>query len=52
MAPWLVSERARAEASARSILSDSAYDTAHATGRQQADEILARLIADGDAIPA
>jgi tetratricopeptide (TPR) repeat protein len=49
MAPWLVSERTRVEASARSALGDAAYDSAHAFGRRHADAIVARLIAEGDA---
>jgi tetratricopeptide (TPR) repeat protein len=49
LAPWLGSERARVEASARSVLGDAAYEVAHASGREEADTVVARLVADADA---
>ena len=48
VAPWLVAERARTEASARSILGDAAYERAHGSGRRQADAVVAGLVAECD----
>ena len=45
MPPWLLAERTRVEAASRSVLGDGRYDAIHASGRRQADAIVARLVA-------
>ena len=42
--PWMSSELTRVETSCRSLLGDATYDAAHASGRQQADTIVTRLL--------
>jgi predicted ATPase/DNA-binding SARP family transcriptional activator len=48
LAPWLVARRARTEMSARSAVGEAVYERAHASGRGQADAIVARLVAECD----
>ena len=46
VAPWVLSEIARVEALAKSLLGDASYDAAYASGRLQAETVLARLVSD------
>ena len=48
--PWLQAERTRVEAATRAVLGDGRYVAIHASGRQQADTILARLVADAQLV--
>ncbi len=52
MHPWLESQRAGVEASARAAIGDGAYEAAHALGRQEADTIVARLVAEAAPLDA
>jgi hypothetical protein len=44
--PWRLADRARVEAGMRSLLGDDRYTALYESGRQQAETILARLVAD------
>jgi hypothetical protein len=48
--PWLQAERTRVEAATRAVLGDSRYNAIHTGGRQQAETILARLVADAQLV--
>ena len=48
--PWLQAERTRVEAATRAVLGDDRYVAIHASGRQQAETILARLVADAQLV--
>jgi predicted ATPase/DNA-binding SARP family transcriptional activator len=48
--PWLQAERTRVEAATRAVLGDDPYVAIHASGRQQAESIVARLVADAQLV--
>jgi predicted ATPase/DNA-binding SARP family transcriptional activator len=49
--PWLASQRARVEAASRTLVADAAYEECYASGRHQAEAILAGLVADAEPVP-
>ena len=48
--PWLLAERSRVETASRSQLGDARYADDHGSGRQQAETIVAGLVADAQLV--